>query len=120
MQASISCTMVLSATALLPNQKYPIFAFYSVAPSSISRETLPVQLSKKSPRYPIPVFLLAQLAVHKEFQGNGLVKGGELFITQPRASMVINLSAIQHLLKIQLRLLDTIKILKNNLIVIFH
>jgi GNAT superfamily N-acetyltransferase len=74
MQAGISRTMVLPATSLLPNQKYPICAFYSVAPSSISRETLPVQLSKKLPRYPIPVFLLAQLAVHKEFQGSGLGK----------------------------------------------
>ena len=29
---------------------------------------------KKLPRYPIPVFLLAQLAVHKEFHGGGLGK----------------------------------------------
>ena len=74
MQAGISLTMVLPATIHLLNQKYPICAFYSVAPSAISRETLPMQLSKKLPRYPIPVFLLAQLAVHKEYHGNGLGK----------------------------------------------
>ncbi len=56
------------------NQKFAICAFYSVAPSSISRETLPVQRAKKLPRYPISVFLLAQLAVHKEFHGSGLEK----------------------------------------------
>ncbi len=74
MQAGISRTMVLPGTATLLNQKYPICAFYSVAPSSICRETLPASLAKKLPHYPIPVFLLAQLAVHKEFHGNGLGK----------------------------------------------
>lgn len=74
MQAGISRTMVLPGTAPLLNQKYPICAFYSVAPSSICRETLPASLAKKLPHYPNPVFLLAQLAVHKEFHGNGLGK----------------------------------------------
>ncbi len=74
MQVGISRTMVLPSSQPLLNQKYAICAFYSVAPSSISRETLPTQLAKKLPRYPIPVFLLAQLAVHKEFHGVGLGK----------------------------------------------
>lgn len=74
MQAGISRTMVLPSTAPLLNQKYPICAFYSVAPSSICRETLPASLAKKLPHYPVPVFLLAQLAVHKEFHGSGLGK----------------------------------------------
>ena len=74
MQAGISRTMVLPNTAPLPNQKFPICAFYSVAPSSVDRDTLPANLAKKLPRYPIPVFLLAQLAVHKEFHGSGLGK----------------------------------------------
>lgn len=74
MQAGISRTMVLPGTAPLLNQKYPICAFYSVAPSSICRETLPAALAKKLPHYPVPIFLLAQLAVHKEFHGSGLGK----------------------------------------------
>lgn len=74
MQSGISRTMVLSAQVPLLNQKYPICSFYSVAASSISRETLPANMAKKLPLYPIPVFLLAQLAVHKEFHGNGLGK----------------------------------------------
>lgn len=72
MHAGISRTMVLPGTIPLPNQKLPICAFYSVAPSTIERDTLPPKLAKKLPRYPIPVFLLAQLAVHKEFHGSGL------------------------------------------------
>lgn len=74
MQAGISRTMVLPSSQPLLNQKFAICAFYSVAPSSISRETLPVQMAKKLPRYPVPVFLLAQLAVHKEYHGSGLGK----------------------------------------------
>lgn len=74
MQAGISRTMVLPSLQPLLNKKYAICSFYSVAPSSISRETLPTQLAKKLPKYPIPVFLLAQLAVHKEFHGSGLGK----------------------------------------------
>jgi len=74
MQAGISRTMVLPAAAPLPNQKYPICAFYSIAPSLISRDTLPSSMAKKLPHYPIPVFLLAQLAVHHEFHGKGLGK----------------------------------------------
>ena len=74
MQAGISRTMVLPGSMPLPNQKYPICSFYSIAPSSISHEDLPKSKAKKLPRYPIPVFLLAQLAVHKEFHGSGLGK----------------------------------------------
>jgi hypothetical protein len=74
MKAGISRTMVLPAKVPLPNQKIPICSFYCVTPSSICRETLPANLAKKLPRYPIPVFLLAQLAVHKEFHGSGLGK----------------------------------------------
>ena len=74
MQAGISRTMVLPSDVPMMNQKYPICSFYSVAPSSICRETLPDNLAKKLPRYPVPVFLLAQLAVHKEFHGSGLGK----------------------------------------------
>lgn len=74
MQAGISRTMVLPSKIPLLNKKYPICSFYSVAPSSICRERLPANMAKKLPRYPIPVFLLAQLAVHKEFHGSGLGK----------------------------------------------
>ena len=74
MQAGISRTMVLPSKMPLLNKKYSICSFYSVAPSSISRETLPVKMANKLPRYPIPVFVLAQLAVHKEFHNSGLGK----------------------------------------------
>lgn len=74
MDAGISKTMVLPASISLPNGKTPICAFYSISPTSIKREDLPETIAKTLPRYPIPVFLLAQLAVHSEFQGLGLGK----------------------------------------------
>lgn len=74
MSAGISRTMVLPAKPVLPNNKLPISAFYTIAPSSICRDTLPELLAKKLPRYPIPVFLLAQLSVHSMYQGCGLGK----------------------------------------------
>ncbi len=69
MAAGISTTMILPATDPLPNGKYPICAFYTVTPSSIARDTLPESLKKKMSYYPIPVFLIAQLAVHNECKG---------------------------------------------------
>ena len=74
MEVGLSRTMLLPSSDPLPTGKYPICSFYTIAASSISRETLPEALAKKLPRYPVPVFLLAQLAVHSEYHGQGLGK----------------------------------------------
>ena len=74
MKVGVSKTMVLPAVAQLSNKKYPICAYYTVAPSSIRRMSLPEKLAKQLPHYPVPVFLIAQLAVHKEYHRQGLGK----------------------------------------------
>lgn len=74
MLAGISRTFVFPADSSLPNGKRPICALYSVTPSAIARENLPRVLAKKLPHYPIPVFLIAQLAVHLDQKGQGLGK----------------------------------------------
>ena len=74
MEANISTTMVLPASDPLPSGKYPICAFYTVAPSSVDRETITESQRKELPHYPIPVFLIAQMAVNSECQGRGLGK----------------------------------------------
>jgi GNAT superfamily N-acetyltransferase len=74
MAAGISRTMVLPAEKRQPNGKFPICSFYTTAPGSIKRQTLPSSLAKKLPHYPVPVFLLAQLAVDAGFQSQGLGK----------------------------------------------
>ncbi len=74
METGISTTIVLPASEALPNGKYPICAFYTIALSSIVRETLPALLKKRLPYYPIPVFLIAQMAVHSDCHDRGLGK----------------------------------------------
>ncbi len=63
MATGISKTLVLPAIDALSNGMLPICSFYTIAPTSIERKTLPKTLSKKLPHYPVPAFLLAQLAV---------------------------------------------------------
>ncbi len=74
MQVGISKTMILPDITPLVNGKHKICAFYTIAPSSIKREVLPAKLAKKLPRYPVPVFLLAQMAVHIDCHRRGLGK----------------------------------------------
>ena len=74
METGISITMVLPASETVPDGKLPICAFFTVAPGSITRETLPACLKKKLPYYPVPVFLIGQLAVHNDCKGTGLGK----------------------------------------------
>ena len=56
-----------------------ILGFYSLAPTSIAFEQLPDALARALPRYPLPAYLLARLAVDKTVQGQGL--GGQLFLS---------------------------------------
>lgn len=72
-EAGISRTMVLPEN-VLHDEKVGICAFYTLSHTEIKRETLPDVLAKKLPRYPIPVILIAQLAVHQAAQGQGLGK----------------------------------------------
>jgi GNAT superfamily N-acetyltransferase len=84
MAAGISRTLLLPAATALPNGKFPICSFYTVAPGSIKRETLPDRLAKKLPHYPVPIFLLAQLAVHEQYQAQNL---GEITLIKALASL---------------------------------
>jgi GNAT superfamily N-acetyltransferase len=72
MKVGVSRTMVLPTVDRMQNGKCRIAAFYTIAPSSVEREDLPEALAKRLPRYPVPVFLIAQLAVHREAHGHGL------------------------------------------------
>ena len=71
---AISKTYVLPSIKKLDSGKSSICAFYTLSPLSIDRQTLPGNISKKLPHYPIPAILLGQLAVNIDFKGNGLGK----------------------------------------------
>lgn len=47
-----------------------IAAYYTLASATVGKVSLPIQ--KSLPRYPLPVVLLARLAIDKHFQGKGL------------------------------------------------
>jgi GNAT superfamily N-acetyltransferase len=51
-----------------------VVGYYTLAASSISFEHLPEPLSKKLPKHPVPVILLARLAVDQTVQKQGLGK----------------------------------------------
>ncbi len=65
-----SMTMVLPAK----ESKADICAYYTLSHTEIKRRTLPKSVAKKLPYYPIPVILIAQLAVNRKVQGQGLGK----------------------------------------------
>jgi GNAT superfamily N-acetyltransferase len=72
-EAGVSKTMVLPATAPT-GEKAGICAYYTLSHTQIERKTLPPPKAKRLPRYPVPVMLIAKLAVHKDAQGQGLGK----------------------------------------------
>lgn len=66
----------ISKTMVLPDRDSPssLCAYYTLSHTEIKRQTLPAATSKKLPHYPVPVLLIAQLAVHQLAQGQGLGK----------------------------------------------
>jgi len=74
MAAGVSTTMVLPAASPIPGGEFPVCAFFAVTPTSVARETFDHDLVKRLPFYPVPVFLIAQLAVHVDHVGKGLGK----------------------------------------------
>ncbi len=69
-------TLNLNRTFVLPYapdesvRKLHVVAYYTLAHQTLAREELPDP--SRLPRYPVPVILLAQLGVDRQFQGQGL------------------------------------------------
>lgn len=68
--AGISMTMVLPAQ----DNTADICAYYTLSHTEIKRQSLPKSAAKRLPHYPIPVILIAQLAVHNQAHGQDLGK----------------------------------------------
>ncbi len=84
MQLGLSRTWVLPIVNEDPNsQKTPIAAYYSLASSTVNRESIPSD--KNLPGYPVSVILLARLAIDKQFSGQRL--GEKTLITALRKSV---------------------------------
>jgi len=64
-----------NSTTYVSCQNNMVAGFYSITLSSISHNRAPKKITENQPRYPIPVILLARLAVDLQHQGKGLGKG---------------------------------------------
>lgn len=64
-------------------EKQSIAAYYTLASATVSRASLPTKQSL--PTYPIPVVMLARLAMAKQHQGKGL--GAKILISALRHAM---------------------------------
>ncbi len=49
-----------------------VAGFYSLSALSVSHNTMPPDIAKKLPKYPVPAVLLGRLAVDTTFQGKGI------------------------------------------------
>src|SRR5947207_2169923 len=68
--AGIARTYVTTVT-----QEASVIAYYSLAAGSVERADVPERIGKGVPNYPLPVVLLARLAVDVRFQSQGVGKG---------------------------------------------
>lgn len=57
--------------AVIPVTKR-VVGYYTLASGAVTFENLPAEASRKLPRHPVPVALLARLAVDRSMQGRGL------------------------------------------------
>ena len=70
MGLNLNRTFVLPDPDTQTHSRHRIAAYYTLAHQTIAREDVPVH--DRLPRYPVPVILLAQLAVDLNFHGRGL------------------------------------------------
>jgi GNAT superfamily N-acetyltransferase len=64
-----------------------VLGYYTLASGAVAFENLPEQATKKLPRHPVPVILLARLALDQSVQGQGL--GGFLLIDALRRCLAL-------------------------------
>ena len=85
MKTGVSNTWVLPVLEDPQPAKTRIAAYYSLTSSTVKKEEIP--FNKSLPKYPVPVVLLARLAVDKEFSRQGL--GSKILITALRKSVEV-------------------------------
>jgi hypothetical protein len=81
----LSMTWVLPSEKMVAGQKTPIAAYYTLASCTVARGEIPAD--KRLPGYPVPVVLLARLAVDRHFQGQHL--GEKALVSALRHSVTL-------------------------------
>ncbi len=85
-KVGLSKTWVLLNDHITEHKKFKIAAYYTLASCSIIREDLPV--TQSLPAYPIPITLLARIAIDTTHQGKGL--GSKVLITALRQAVILS------------------------------
>lgn len=85
-KVGLSKTWVLPSNSSCVDKKLSISAYYTLAGSTVIREDIPS--TQSLPAYPVPVTLLARLAVNTIYQNQGL--GAKVLITALRQAVYLN------------------------------
>jgi hypothetical protein len=85
MKIGVSSTWVLPVLEQPQPTKARLAAYYSLTTASVKKEEIPTDQSL--PKYPLPVVLLARLAVDQEFSRQGL--GGKTLVTALRKAVEV-------------------------------
>jgi GNAT superfamily N-acetyltransferase len=83
MALKLSMTWVLPAEEELIGKKTTIASYYTLASSTVTREQIPT--TERLPGYPVPIVLLARLAVDHRYQGQRI--GEKTLVAALRASV---------------------------------
>lgn len=85
MGLKLSMTWVLPGEEPVAGQKTPVAAYYTLASCTVTRDEIPTD--DRLPGYPVPVVLLARLAVDQRFQGQRL--GEKTLVSALRHSVTL-------------------------------
>jgi len=64
-----------STTYVVCNHDGSVVGYYTITLASVTHKSAPAKVKSGQPRYPIPVILLARLAVDSDWQRKGLGRG---------------------------------------------
>ena len=73
-----------------------VIGFYTIVAGEVRHVDAPVRVAKGMPRYPIPLLVLARLAVHSNWQGRG-IGAGLLLDALGRALQVADIVGVRSL-----------------------
>jgi GNAT superfamily N-acetyltransferase len=73
--------------AVPPTTPTTVLGYYTISPGAIAFAKAPTTLTKKLPRYEVPVFRLGRLAVSVTLQGRGF--GGDLLLAAGERALAV-------------------------------
>ena len=85
-----------SAQTYVARQDSKVVGYYSLTVGSVGHADASDRVKKAMPRYPIPVLILARLAVHIDLQGRGLGSGllKDVLVRTARAADIVGVRAL--------------------------